>query len=319
MQGKKGKKKWIALGAVAAALAVLMTSTYLWFSANQQLENVFDMDLFDVRITENFNEDDPVTPGAEINKEVGVENKSSVKVAVRMQLKESLQLLDVDATGNPKIDYRSDKTMGIGEIPVTVSQSQIDHKIGTNGNAGSGFVADTTITNVPTGVKLYSRVTKTGSGTKTEYFAYSPENYGNRLVRYTPGTTAANGTFDYAYYIQKNPKIEGIHGKTNGDNDIDHNQISLNLKTGWEANWKLDATDGWYYYKTLLNEGQVSEYLVQSVSFAENLKNEYKGAVYTLTPVLSAIQAKDAAKDELWADAKDKIDIVDDTSIDLKF
>lgn len=71
------------------SVSVIIGSTFLWFTAQQELENVFDMDGFEVVITENFDPNTPVVPDTQITKEVGAENKSRVDVAVRVQLKES--------------------------------------------------------------------------------------------------------------------------------------------------------------------------------------------------------------------------------------
>lgn len=274
---KMGKrtKILIATGVVAASLVILATSTFLWFSSTASEENVLEMDTFLVKITENFDPNTPVQPGAEITKEIGVENQSTVPVAVRMKLEETLQLLKMDDEGNPDVDFKDTPTPTDGEIIVTVSQHQVDALIASGYTEDAAAMAAVNIADC----RILSRKTDRadGTGQDTQYFAYLTPNM--RLMEYNPATQACR----YAIFMQDTLATTINHGMGTSTDTIDHKAIVLNMKTGTDAEWVLDPESGWYYYNKLLPAGQVSGLIVDSVSFSPDLPNTYKGAVYTLT------------------------------------
>lgn len=305
---KHGKKKIIAAGAVLFTAATVLSSTYLWFSKEERVENIFNVETFDVELTEKFDPNDPVIPGVEVDKEVGVTNKSKIPVAVRVRLEESLQLLDMDDKKNPKISYSNVTEVVEGQILVTVAQSQIDNLI------DSGYEEITSTVTAPTGVKVFQRTydSPERDGVVTEYFAYQSLAGGAfRLVKYDPDAT---DKFTYAYYTQ-GTRYFGYHGNTSsveGEKDIPHdNGITVNTDS---VKWRLDASTGWYYYEDLLLEGQTSGNIIKSVSFAETIDNELKGAVYTLTPILQATQAVNDAVEENWGTAAAAIFVINETN-----
>lgn len=298
MQTNKSKKTKLLItgGVLVVALSVLVTSTYLWFSSTASEENVLEMDTFTVTITEDFDPNQPVEPGLTVDKKVGVENHSNVPVAVRMRLDESLQLLELDGTGgNPKVDYKDDATLASGEIIATVSANQIAAL------KNSGYAEDTAAAaGLPGAVVLRRDTPKAdGTGTTTEYVAYLDDG-SNRLLEYTAGNP---GTFKYAIFKQGTLKT-GTHGLPNDSGHFDHTGIELQFDPGKQ--WILDESTGWYYYNELIPAGQLSGKIITGVSFAENLDNSYKGAVYILTPTIEATQGKQAAVDEMWGTGSPK-------------
>lgn len=283
MDRTKSNKKPIAAAAAVIVLALLLAGTFLWFTAKDEVKNIFDMDLFDVVLVEEFDPNIPVVPGVEIDKKVGVQNKGNSDAAVRVKIEKELQLLEMDtATGNPKIAYNTTTGLGKDEIVVTMSDEQIANL------TKSGF-KEVTISGAPSGVKVYQRTqaaTDNSGDTKNEYFAYMTSN--NRVVKYDP--SAAN-KFTYAVYKQGAHKI-GIH---NGPGDFAHEGISLVMNSQLNTYWALDSNTGYYYYKTLLASGETTKLLLEQVKFAENMGNDMKGAIFVVTPKMEAIQGKDAA------------------------
>ena len=104
-------KKRIAIGAVALAVVLIVAGTFAWFTTTDKVANVFEMDNFDVTITEDFDPSDvPLNPGANVTKEVGITNGGNVDVLVRVKLEETLSLLEQDTTDGVdklKVEYKS--------------------------------------------------------------------------------------------------------------------------------------------------------------------------------------------------------------------
>lgn len=285
---KKSNKKKAMVVTVFILILMLLLGTFLWFTATDSITNIFKMDTFDVVLTEKF-VNEPVTPGAEIDKEVAVKNNGGSAVAVRIMINETIHPVEVDGSGKPIIDYQEQRiTDDPTRINVTISDKQIEDYI------DSGYEEVTS--GVPTGIKLYQRdeydINK--NGTRKEYFAYADDGT-NQLVKYTPAASPDPEKYEYAYYMQGTP-IDGVHGMTG--EDLDHTYITLQLTNS--ALWTLDATNGWYYYNKLLPGDEATEILIEKVLFAENMDNSYKGSIYTVTPKMEAIQGVDLAGDEGW-------------------
>ena len=66
------------------------------------------------------------------------------------------------------------------------------------------------------------------------------------------------------------------------------------------ANWVLH-TDGWYYYKNIVQPGASTTNLIEKVIFeGAGMGNEYQGAEFTLTVNAEAIQATNGAINDEW-------------------
>ncbi|MDF9824914.1 alternate signal-mediated exported protein [Breznakia sp. PF5-3] len=290
-ENKKSKKSKITLGAGVLALVLVLSSTFLWFTAKDEIENIFNFDVFDVVITEKFNPE-PVVPGTEINKEVGVQNKGNADAAVRVKIKKELILMELDQAGNIEIGYNTSTTLGKDQIIVKMSDREIaDLK-------ASGYNDVTASVGAPSKVLVFERKQSDLNGTggeKVEYFAYLNDGT-NRLVQYDPVAK----TFKYAYYVQDttNAKL-GFHGKTTTpDADFAHAGITLKFASTASTDWSLDPNTGWYYYTKLLAGNETTTSLLEKVEFASSLGNEYKGAIFKVTPMLEAIQADQSALDD---------------------
>ena len=162
------------------------------------------------------------------------------------------------------------------------------------------------------------------------YLAYvteeSPVGSGNHhLVQVTPAIGNGNlenpERFDvqYAYNIKKldgsnsTYKVTATHGKSSEDtkltkyygSDFHQNAVVLNFAENVSTNGTVDnintkwvlMNDGYFYYTKALNGTSISEPLLKSVSIKKEAGNTLKGATYTITPVMEAVQMNwDAAK-----------------------
>lgn len=88
------------------------------------------------------------------------------------------------------------------------------------------------------------------------------------------------------------------------------NQVKLNFSSNIDGNW-IKGNDGYYYYNKVLEPGETTGTLLESVQLKDNLsddeKNEYKDRNLTVNVSSEAIQAvkkyidknKDTGKDEI--------------------
>ena len=285
----KSKKKSIALMVGLIVLLLLVAGTFLWFTAKGSISNIFNMDTFKVVITEDFDPNEPVVPGAEIDKDVKVENQGDAPVAVRIKIHEEVQHLAMNPiTNEPVVEYASSKhTDDENYIAVRMSDAQVLNL------SKSGYKQLTQ--NVPTGFKVWvlNENKVDGTGISVKYVACTDDTI-QQAAKYDPDAK----TCEYAYYKKGDLKT-GIHGMTN---DIDHTSIKLSpTDTELQTNWIFDDKTGWYYYNKLLPGQTSTESILKSVEFAKNMDNSYRGAIYTITPQMEAIQGEDeAADDEGW-------------------
>jgi len=88
------------------------------------------------------------------------------------------------------------------------------------------------------------------------------------------------------------PKFVGVEGNTLSAEGIVTYPIL--------ANWVLH-TDGWYYYKNIVQPGASTTNLIEKVIFeGAAMDNTYQGAGFTLTVNAQAIQATNEAINTVW-------------------
>lgn len=333
-------KKKIAFGAAALAVVMVAAGTYAWFSTTDKTKtNVFGMDNFDVTITEAFDTPEvPLVPGADITKEVGVTNSGNVPVVVRVKLEETLELLEQETKEGKdklKVVYTDSNAAGEGQVPVLISQEMI--------NTYRTEYTSYTI-NVPVGITVLRKETKNDGENKNgntvySYLAYVAEGFedgtNHHLVQVTPkGDDLANPTnFDvkYAYNVKKEVspsaetyKANAVHGKEDGtlDKYYDstegkkfHDAVLLNFADNVSIKGTVDndnttwvlMNDGYFYYTKALNGTSISEPLLKSVSIKKEAGNTLKGATYTITPVMEAVQMNWEAAKNTWSELKNSL------------
>lgn len=295
------------------------------------------MDNFDVTITEAFDTPEvPLVPGADITKEVGVTNSGNVPVVVRVKLEETLELLEQETKEGKdklKVVYTDSNAAGEGQVPVLISQEMIN-------TYRTEYTSYTT--NVPVGITVLRKETKNDGENKNgntvySYLAYVAEGFedgtNHHLVQVTPkGDDLANPTnFDvkYAYNVKKEVspsaetyKANAVHGKEDGtlDKYYDstggkkfHDAVLLNFADNVSIKGTVDndnttwvlMNDGYFYYTKALNGTSISEPLLKSVSIKKEAGNTLKGATYTITPVMEAVQMNWEAAKNTWSELKD--------------
>ncbi len=319
----KNKKK-LAAGAVALSAVLIAAGTFAWFTTTDKVENTFQMDNFDVSITEDFDTPDvPLTPGADVTKEVGITNSGNVDVLVRVKLEETLKLLEMDEEKENnalKVEYTSQEQTSDPYVPVLIS----DEMIQAYKEKYTDYSATAREKGVPGTITVLRKTTKTGDNTVYSYVAYVTAT--NQLVKVTPNgdnaETPDSFTVEYAYNKRKaasDGKYEVIatHGKDDSalkdyygsGNDFHTDAVTLSFdeKVSTDGTLNADTTwfladDGYFYYTKALNGSSISDPLLKSVKINEEAGNALKGATYTITPEMQAVQVDYAAASSAWSD-----------------
>ncbi len=106
-----------------------------------------------------------------------------------------------------------------------------------------------------------------------------------------------NGSFDYEIYIPNEGFPESISGNTFTMGDV-----TFNLSDNWNDYWFYNSSDGFFYYKNVLANGETTEPLLQSVSiFYNNWLAQYeKGANLKVDVLADAIQSVGGAVESRW-------------------
>ena len=340
---------------------VAVGGTFAWFSTTDQVENVFDMDDFDVSITEAFDPETPMNPGSTITKQVGVTNYGDVPVYVRVKFEEKLVLKNwafKENTDNRLLVYGKKTPTDAEEaeaflmnreqfetqdgleypypdfykaVVAVYDQNVINtieadsNKIEADSNKWEDFTKNANLGVSFKNVKVYRKdATATGDNNKVyQYFAYDATD--NQIVeikavKNDEGKTTSY-TARYAYHVLKveDRKIESTHAMKDfeendalihGENDewIKFNfaeEFGTDVRDAKESeNWILDTdaenNKGYYYYKHVLDAGESTPNLLESVTFGQKMPNSFLGAVYTITPVMEAVQANGDAVNATW-------------------
>ncbi|MBE6722358.1 MAG: hypothetical protein E7572_07745 [Ruminococcaceae bacterium] len=280
---KSVKKKVLGAASVVCALG-LLAGTFAWFTKTQSKDNVFSTDTFNTSLVDVY-DPIPVTPGADITKEVGAVNNGQTKVVVRMKLNEKLQTLVTDENG-PVITKADSTTAAANQTAVLYSDT-----------AWKSLTVDYTENTAlsQNGLHVYTKDISKGNEKGTSYLAYFDVKDGKQVVEYTPAkagtdtTSAVAASVKYEFYTKNAEQAAAVTDKANIDKLI---QLGLNVK-----DWTYNA-DGYFYYNKVLNPGDKTVNLVSNVKFDSTLGNSFAGATYTLTPTMEVTQANvDAVKD----------------------
>lgn len=263
-------KKVILGGTVVVALAVVMAGTFAWFTDGDEVVNKMKLARFDVKITEEWDEEDNqnLQPNEEVDKVVRVTNNGSANAVVRVKLDETLRLFETEPNKpdelkiyweNAPIENNDDYVVVPDYVMPDGATLIMDE------NVGSYY---TTITSL-----------KDENGNQC-YVAFTGRD---GLARYNPTT----GKIEYAYYKYATDTVADTE---------DYFKPVLNT-TDWT---KKD--DGYYYYNKVLESGKVTTPLFEKVKVSPELPNKYIGAIYHLTPKMEAVQATYEAVKGTWGE-----------------
>ncbi|WOC33517.1 MULTISPECIES: BsaA family SipW-dependent biofilm matrix protein [Caproicibacterium] len=286
---KSAKKKVLGAAAILCALG-LLGGTFAWFSKTESKDNVFSTDTFNTSLVDIYNPV-PVTPGAEISKQVGAVNNGQSKVVVRIKLTEKLQTLVGDDTNGPTITKSASATAGANQVPVYYSESAWK-------SLAEGYTEATALSKDTLHVFTQEITNKDGKNIGTGYLAYNETKDGKQVVDYTPAKEdGQDAQVTYEFYTQNTaaaPTTVSYDSATKKITNID-SHVNLALDTD---DWTYQ--DGYFYYNKVLTPGQRTPNLLSEVKFDNDLGNAFEGATYTLTPTLEVTQANEEAVKDIF-------------------
>ena len=287
-------KKVILGGTVVVALAIVMAGTFAWFTDSDEVVNKMKLANFNVKITEDWVEEDNqnLEPDAEVDKVVKVANNGTAAAVVRVKLDETLRLFESDNDGL-KIYWEADPINendadyeSYVEVPNYVFPQDAETATVGKDQAPEDDVVDPEDGDIPAAqaseeeITYYTAITSLKDGDTQCYVAIVNDHKG--LVRYNPATAA----LEYAYYKYA--------AETIADNDNYFTPV-INV-----TEWTYNEEDGYYYYNTVVESGEVTAPLFETVKVSPELPNTYIGSIYHLTPMMEAVQAKAEAVMGTW-------------------
>jgi len=271
-------KNLILLGTILVAGAITVGGTFAWFTDSDEVVNKMKLARFDVKITEDYEEEEwqDLQPDEVVDKVVKVVNNGTpnAKAVVRIKIEEALKLL-------------KNEDEDLDEVDLLWDAEPIDLEDATRIAVPTYSFPNDAETKTVEEVTYYTAITSLKDGDEQCYVA-KIDGY-DGLVRYNPTTKELK----YAYYEYEEDTIEDVEEYFNPEFDTEK----------WSK-----AIDGYYYYKEILNPGETTTPLFSEVKVSEDLPNTYMGAIYTLTPKMEAVQADIKAIESEWLDANGKID-----------
>lgn len=333
------KKKIVTLiTAVSLSVVIILTGTFAWFTSQDQIENKMKMDNFDVVLTETFQKV-PITPGLNIEKNVGVTNIGSATALARVKITEIFDPLVATGADNQPVEYYS-TTAGApvaSELdgspinratPVVISKTALDAMTAANSEweAYKGTaIDDVTILQRKSSAtdpsamvvdSYFAYVTDAIDGTDTHQVVTFKTIKDNAYVSAVPSQVALRYAWNgYVDATKPAPADYGVtDGKTSGvtfDTKALSEFITVVFPAGTvssdidnidNATWFYNEDDSYFYYLKPLAAGETVS-LFTGLEFLKEITNSFKGAGYELTPVMDAVQYDTSKKDQ--AAAKD--------------
>lgn len=253
----KESKPFVASLTLISAVCVIAAGTYAFTSYTEWVKNHFQSNgsALDVRIVEEFDEE-TVVPNVVVKKEVKVRNTSSHAGLIRVKLDESFLSFAVDVT---------DKTGNANLATTDKSGTAIDRAKTSTWKVGN----------------TYDSNLKDSAGNKLYYTATNPsdsvslDDVTNQAVG---NPTDRNAFLSDLITIDFNSSVYFSNPTTIPSNDY----------------WLYDATTGYFYYSKALSGDEMTDTsLINQLTAASEISNEYKGALYKLNVTAEGVYANE--------------------------
>jgi len=350
MKKRKNRPLILTMAAAFALVAILM-STFAWWSASDQVTNRLKTQSYgDAKITEIFDENEPLDPGSIVDKKVGVVNTGQIDAIVRISFTEALTLLAND--GKPvALSTKYDGAAGVFPKLFEVGGSAyagwtVLTNTDPNFSGPGSFLGKGTGTTV-----IYNKTTANGKDFY-EFAAYTPLDgaYAGKyqfvdlditLSNATPPVIDLNGSPTYYQFTQGAkatgkwaalsvnhaplnaypaatpdngsglPEMVSALDSTNGYLKlIFGSAVTTDLSTATAGQWWY-APDGYFYYIGKLASGQkTANLLLNAIELDIAATAEYFTLEYELTPCMDAVQAIEDAVLGEWGSGTNITDFI---------
>ena len=319
MENLKKNKKFVMGASAALTLALLAAGTFAWYSAQHSVENKFKTDGLpdgSVKVWEIFDEKGghEAKPGEKIQKDVGVTNLGDNPVFVRASFEEMVNKFDADGT---KTNLAVEKAAAIkadSELEANGGSFMPVPVIDTTSWKDPSEFSFTVDASVPAGVTVkMKQLTTSSTSNSYEVIAYSTQNgqVGGKWEIDGDAKKVSVTDLTYNYYKRSaankaefNWTVDTLTATAPGKFQLDE-KINLHYHTANVDNatptankWFFNSADGWFYYVGLVDSGNVTPLLLNSVEIDGSAGNTYMYMDYTLTVKAEALQGyKEALSD----------------------
>lgn len=324
---KKAKTLLLASG---FAIVALGAATFAWFTSEDEVVNKFEGQIAtgkDTEVIETFDPPKEWMPGAEVNKDVTLNNTGQYDTLVRITLKESLELLqDHQAyqTDGKELEGKQDSEVFV--LPASVSttgytDSKFDGaaptlKVATGHYAGTYTLKVKEKKETVNGKTIYSYRYTLDNGTKS-YHASGINGFSrnaNDEIKVNGGAPALNFvSLDYKPAEKGDWRNTPIYTPTftadatgalwTAPATLGSTHITIifnNLTNDPKVpnKWYYNAADGYFYYTTVVKSGATTTQFMDAVMLSGNAGNEFSKLKYELTVVAQGISAFKSAVDQ---------------------
>lgn len=281
----KLKAKHIVIYLAVSAILTLLGSTYAWFTSSDNRVNNFYGHYLLAQITEVFTPEDEWQPTTDTVKEVRVTNTGPTPAVIRLSLKEYMLLFEYDNTivnyfqmSNPgyynglnNITIRDNPTNPIVDIDdVTTWKAAGD-------NEGS-----------------FKRPYGTGYYTAVSY--QSSDSYTPRRGKTVANSSDGHTMNDYIPANDPTPSGNVEYPRNYFHNTAPFYMIKLNFNTpsirttkstnSAEEYWLYE--NGYFYYSQIVQPGEKTVPLMNSLTLRDTMPNVYKTSLYKLHVYMDA-------------------------------
>ncbi|MGX7417187.1 hypothetical protein ACWOFR_00130 [Carnobacterium gallinarum] len=309
----KKNKKFVMGASLALTAIMLMVATYAWFTAHDEAVNHFETGAMpdgSVKVWEVFEEPKDWKPGQEVEKKVGVINNNENEVFVRLTFGEKLQKMLANTTGD-NLEQAKTPTKLSGATDVAVPSTDFSKLAAYKTLATSDINLDAA-TPLPADVEMYVKKDVVSSTpAKTVYtFAFMGKD-GASLNKVTAEValneatlTASISDVNYYYFTQSTATelvwsdvkpASNLTGQSQLDSLIKLSYDSIDNTTITNNTWFYNENDGYFYYIGTISSGEITPFLLSSVTLDPSAGNTYQLMKFDLTVKADAIQATKAA------------------------
>lgn len=265
----KDSKPFVASLTLISAVLVIAAGTYAFTSYTEWVKNHFQSNgsALDVRIVEEF-EEKTLSPNIQVTKDVKVRNTSSHKGLIRVKLDESFVSFEIardDQTEDPTTEL-----LGSANLATTTTVgTSIDR--GDTGTWKVGNTYDSGLTDKTNNKLYYTATDPSDTVTLSEVT--------NQPVKFKTGKAVDRSAFL--------SDLIAITFDSNVLSDADPVPSTGEF-------WMYDATTGYFYYSKALSGDEMTETsLINKLTAASEISNEYKGALYKLNVTTEGVYANE--------------------------
>lgn len=313
MKIARSKKSLMAVS-IALACVVVLSGTFAWFTAADSVTNHLETGLLgdgSVELVEVFTPPTEWVPGQEVTKQVSVANTGNTDALVRVSFEEMLKKLNgvatpqdarltassgyIPQTFNPENFMKAPWVKASTVFTTVNAPADVEIWVQSDGKGAYSFVSICSIDDITGYAGQYQRTTaeykvsddqKTLTVSNVKYYAYEG----------TISTQAAWGLQNVTT-APLTPPLKANIGHAVLDEKILLNYSSfITTDLAGSANkWYYNEADGFFYYMGVLESGQFTNRLLESIKLDETAGNEYGGMEFDLVVNMQAIQNTEAA------------------------